>query len=287
MNPELQATIEQELGVSFRALRPVSGGSIAQTFRVELEDGGSIFVKYGSDLTGSFPKEARGLQEMAKVAPFLVPQVLFVNEHCLVLPWVESAPRRPSYLEDLGRAVGHLHSLKSESYGFFEDNFLGASPQPNAPQHQSLEWHEFYWEYRLGFQLELAEKNGYATSQLRKLMVQLESRLFSLLYPTKQPSLLHGDLWSGNVIVDDEGYPCLIDPAVYYGHPEAEFGMTTLFGGFGPRFYGAYLEINRSMDTDYKERVGLYQLYHVLNHLNLFGGRGYYNDAISLLKQYV
>jgi fructosamine-3-kinase len=151
---------------------------------------------------------------------------------------------------------------------------------------EALNWTEFYFNKRLLYQYNLAEKNGYAGEELQRAFSQLENKIYLVLKDSNAiPSLLHGDLWSGNYITDETGNACLIDPAVYYGHREADLAMTKLFGGFDNRFYSAYNE-EYPLDNGYEFRENIYKLYHVLNHLNLFG-TAYYQQALSLIKYYL
>ncbi len=191
-----------------------------------------------------------------------------------------------SSMEMLGRQFAELHRYRGKKFGFYEDNLLGDSPQSNKPSKEgSLNWAEFYAENRLEFQTSLAVKKGYATPELTNLMDNLIKKLPDLILGTEEePSLLHGDLWSGNYLIDGSGIPWLIDPAVYYGHREADMAMTTLFGGFSNSFYSAY-KSSYPIAPGYAEREPLYQLYHLLNHLNLFG-TGYYGQVISILRRY-
>lgn len=285
MNPTIIPSIERAFGAALVRRQPVGGGCISAAERLWFDNHRTVFVKYNAGLRGAFPKEARGLRELAKAEVLTIPGVLFVNDDCIVLQWIEAGEKSPTFMEEFGRGLAQLHRQTQADFGWHEDNYLGASPQLNASEQTGLSWAEFFWEFRLLFQLKLAEENGFATSELRKRMNALEQNLDKLLEGSEEsPSLLHGDLWSGNVLVDSEGHPCLIDPAVYYGHREAEFGMTSLFGGFGPSFYDAYNEVF-PLPPGHKERLGLYQLYHLLNHMNLFGG-GYYDQSLAVLKAY-
>jgi protein-ribulosamine 3-kinase len=189
-------------------------------------------------------------------------------------------------MEMLGRQFAELHRYRGKKFGFFEDNLLGDSPQSNKPSKEgSQNWAVFYAENRLEFQTNLAVKKGYATPELTNLMENLIKKFSDLISGTEEePSLLHGDLWSGNYLIDGRGIPWLIDPAVYYGHREADMAMTSLFGGFSNAFYSAYKSAY-PIAPGYAEREPLYQLYHLLNHLNLFG-TGYYDQVISILRRY-
>lgn len=263
---------------------PVTGGCIANATKVTLESGKRIFLKYGQGLTGSFACEANGLKAMS--LHVRTPEVLWVEDNFLILEWIASAPRCPTFMELLGKRLATLHRAKGPFFGWWEDNFVGANPQPNAVGQSEQSWPSFYGRERLEFQLNLAIEKGYATAELKSLMTSLAGRLDDLLAGSEeQPCLLHGDLWIGNVIADEHGEPCLIDPAVSFGHREADFAMTGLFGGFSEDFYRAYQE-EYPLSPGYRHRRGLYELYPVLNHLNLFG-TSYYEQAMQLLRRYV
>jgi fructosamine-3-kinase len=180
-----------------------------------------------------------------------------------------------------------MHKFTSDYFGFYEDNYIGANPQSNIPaEKEKTNWVSFYFNKRILFQLQLAEKLGHSTAELRKSISKLEEKIEEIIgAANEKPSLLHGDLWGGNYMVDESGSAVLIDPAVYYGHREADLGMTKLFGGFSSEFYTAYDE-TFPLEDGYDYRENIYKLYHVLNHLNLFGG-GYYSQAISLIKFYI
>ena len=176
--------------------------------------------------------------------------------------------------KDFGQQLARMHHQTSEQFGWHRDNTIGSTPQPNTP---SDNWLEFWREHRLGYQLELAKQRGGQGSLLRKgeELMQMMPNLFTDYQPI--PALLHGDLWSGNYAVTQEGEPIIFDPAVYYGDREADMAMTELFGGFPQRFYAAYNEI-WPLDGGYQVRKTFYNLYHILNHFNMFGG-GYAAQA--------
>jgi fructosamine-3-kinase len=172
-----------------------------------------------------------------------------------------------------------MHRCESGRFGWHRDNTIGSTPQINDP---SDDWITFYRDHRLGFQYQLAADHGYG--ELMPSGQQLMDCLDQFFADYKpRASLLHGDLWSGNYAIDQNGQPVIFDPAVYYGDREADLAMTELFGGFSARFYAAYNDAY-PLDAGYKVRKNLYNLYHILNHLNLFGG-GYLGQAERMTRQ--
>ncbi len=271
----------------------VSGGCIAQATKIVFESGQICFLKTmqqsSSESLDIFQKEAHGLEELAKAKAIYVPKVYLAEKDFLLLEWVENKPSRQtdSFWEIFGQQFSHLHRFQGESFGFFENNYLGSSRQENCASGSALKnWCDFYHQHRLLFQIKLAEKNGYGKKELLSTFACLEKKLPEILSGSEEPpSLLHGDLWGGNYLVSEVGKPVLIDPAVYYGHREADLAMTHLFGGFGERFYQSYEE-SYPLSLGHEERLNIYKLYHILNHLNLFG-MGYYSQALRLMKYYL
>jgi fructosamine-3-kinase len=271
----------------------LGGGCIAQARVAAFADGSRAFVKTAAVDPAAFEREAHGLNELAAAGAIRVPEVLVVSTDALVLEYIPQGGKPPGFDSEFGRSFSKLHRFQGRACGFFEDNFIGSTPQPNQPAGASWSnaddphgqlWPDFFIERRLRFQVNLAQQNGYG-HELAALLDQAEARLRELLSAAPEPpTLLHGDLWGGNYLVDDQGRPCLIDPAVYYGHREADLAMTRLFGGFGESFYSAYEECH-PLQEGHGERLRLYQLYHLLNHLNLFG-RSYYGESHQILRYY-
>lgn len=258
------------------------GGCIADAQIVTTENGTKYFVKQYSN-----PKvnktEANGLKEIGNSKTIRVPKIIFVNDEFLILEFIEQKSKTKNFSQMFGIQFARMHKYESDKFGFYEDNFCGSTPQKNTPQCEN--WTEFYFENRLLFQFNLAEKNGYANSELRNEFSKIEKNINKILEGSEGvPALLHGDLWSGNYISDECGNPCLIDPAVYYGNREADLAMTKLFGGFDHDFYAAYND-EFPLAENWKYRENIYKLYHVFNHLNLFG-IGYLSQAINLMKYY-
>ncbi len=230
-----------------------------------------------------FEAEADGLAELRATGEVRVPDVI----DCGVMNGEAYLDLEPLQLERpsqaaaalFGEQLANLHRHTQERFGWFRDNTIGMTPQRNT---LCDDWVIFFREHRLGFQVELAISNGYGAdiAELGGRVCQRLPQLFDDYAP--QASLLHGDLWGGNWGAVG-GEPVIFDPAVYYGDRESDIAMTLLFGGFGRSFYAAY-ESAWPMAPGHHERIRLYQLYHVLNHLNLFGG-SYLNQAIDLLRE--
>lgn len=270
----------------------ISGGCIADARVATFTDGSSVFVKCAAGAPEMFEREAEGLRALAVAAAVRVPRVLAVNEQALVLEMIQQAPKKRDFFAAFGQNFAKLHRHKGKSCGFPHNNFIGSNRQINEPLDGAWDeatddgstWPIFFLERRLRFQVRLATSGGYG-HELEQLLDRAEARITEFLSAAiEAPSILHGDLWSGNFIVDDRGEACLIDPAVYYGHREADLAMTRLFGGFEPAFYSAYAEA-WPLAPGHEDRLPIYQLYHVLNHLNLFGG-GYFAQSKRILQYY-
>jgi fructosamine-3-kinase len=271
----------------------VGGGCIAQAGIATFGDGSEVFVKRAAGEPGMFEREAEGLLALAAAGAIRVPQVLAVGADALVLEIIRTAPKKRGFAESFGRRFAQLHEYRGKAFGFPHDNFIGSTPQRNDPLDGSWEeaaaddgvvWPEFFLQRRLRFQTRLAANRGHG-DELERLLDRAQAPVVELLAEAAElPSILHGDLWGGNYIVDDRGEACLIDPAVYYGHREADLAMTRLFGGFEPSFYQAYNEAS-PLAPGHESRLPIYQLYHVLNHLNLFGS-GYYAQSRQILQRY-
>jgi len=228
--------------------------------------------------------EADGLERLAQSGAIRVPRVLRQcvtdDQAWLELEWFDLQPADARADERMGAALARLHAVDASAFGLDRDNAIGATPQPNV---RSGDWVAFWRDRRLGYQLDLAARNGHS-SRLQDRGRRLLDELPALLSGHRpRPALLHGDLWGGNRGMLADGTPVVFDPAVYYGDREADLAMTRLFGGFGPRFYAAY-EHAWPLDTGADQRRDLYNLYHVLNHLNLFGG-GYRAQAEGMIDR--
>ncbi|MGQ1784295.1 fructosamine kinase family protein [Saccharicrinis sp. GN24d3] len=258
------------------------GGCIANSQIIKTASGKAFFLKQGFS-NGMFPCEANGLKELEKSASIKTPKVVAVDEDFLLLEYIEQGGKSREAMFNFGCSFAQMHQYTGSNFGFYEDNFIGATPQINSPNEN---WLDFYHEKRLLYQYKLAEKNGYANTSLKNKFKSIERQLPEILSGSEErPSLLHGDLWGGNYLIDSSGNAVLIDPAVYYGHREADLAMTKLFGGFSGEFYKGYQQ-TLPLKDGYAYRENIYLLYHVLNHLNLFG-TGYYSHAIQLMDFYL
>jgi protein-ribulosamine 3-kinase len=263
----------------------VGGGCINETYRVR-GPRLACFIKINSaGRAEMFAAEAAGLAALAATSAVRVPKPICHGvaggKSWLALEYMELGPVGGATAAALGRSLARLHRITADRYGWERDNTIGSTPQRNAP---ADDWLVFWRERRLGYQLELARSKGSSGRRLdaagRRLLEKLPA-FFAGYRPA--PSLLHGDLWSGNAAAGPDGEPVLYDPAVYYGDREADVAMTELFGGFGSRFYQAYRS-EYALDAGYETRKTLYNLYHVLNHYNLFGG-GYGGPAERMIEQ--
>ncbi|MFP6829533.1 MAG: fructosamine kinase family protein [Gammaproteobacteria bacterium] len=262
----------------------VSGGSISQAYRVP-SSRGPLFVKlnHAADVA-MFEAEADGLEALRDAHSLAIPAVYSVgrvNETAyLFLEWLDLESKSTLAEIALGKGLARQHRISSDRFGWARDNVIGPTRQPNTPTEN---WIAFLRDQRLGFQLDLATKNGLPRAE-REASVELLAgldRFFEGDPPV--PSLLHGDLWSGNWGATASVVPYVFDPAVYFGDREADLAMTRLFGGFSHEFYAAYLA-EWPLPTGWQRRVDLYNLYHLLNHFNLFGG-GYLPQISAALAR--
>jgi fructosamine-3-kinase len=274
MDTALAQAVSRGLGLSIVSSRALAGGDINLAFEATLEDGERVFVKNHPDAPGEmFRTEARGLAWLAEARALRVPRVLAVSEidsstSFLVLEYLEPADKGRAFDETLGRGLAALHRSGAPCFGLDHDNFIGSLPQKNDARPT---WAAFYREQRLQVQLRRAVDRNLVDGRLAHEFDRLFDQLESLVGPAEPPSRLHGDLWGGNIHVDDHGRPCLIDPAAYGGHREIDLAMMRLFGGFGARVFDAYREAWPLADG-HEHRISLYQLYPLLVHVNLFGG---------------
>jgi fructosamine-3-kinase len=263
----------------------VSGGSINDAYQIKTERG-KFFLKLNSStrFPQMFEAESRGLKLLRK-SNFNVPEPLQVgvvdNAQFILMKWIDQGSPNQDFWSVFGRSLAELHSISSKGFGLDHDNYIGSLPQQNEIAET---WAEFYQNKRLIPQIEMARANGRLTS---KMAVGFDSLFEQLpdLFPKEKPSLLHGDLWSGNMMTALDGSPSIFDPAVYYGHREMDMAMMALFGGFGNSWVEAYNEVY-PLESGWQERIPLGQLYPLMVHVNLFGG-GYAGSVERILSQFI
>lgn len=278
--------IESATRQPFKLLKaqPLSGGDINTAYRLQAENV-SFFVKLNTpERLAMFEAEAAGLQALAHTQAIRVPKFIVcgqTTDHAfLVLEYIDLHNLNSRSEQLLGQQLAQLHRHKQAYFGWHRDNTIGSTIQINGHYH---DWITFWQEQRLGHQLTLAAAKGYG-GRLQTLGEKLRTNLkplFSGYQP--QPALVHGDLWGGNVAADEQGNPVIYDPACYFGDQETDLAMTELFGGFSPVFYQAYQAVY-PLDPGYTRRKTLYNLYHILNHLNLFGP-SYLHQAENMLDK--
>jgi protein-ribulosamine 3-kinase len=262
----------------------IEGGCIHQCFRYETGNG-PVFVKVGNAAQREmFEAEAVGLEELRAANAIRIPQVLgtsFTADLALLaLEWLELRSASPNSNRQLGEQLAQLHRMTKPMYGWKRSNFIGTTPQINLWSHN---WLDFWRTHRFEPQLDQAVTNGAHARAIERaaLLNTLMDGFFAAYKP--QASLLHGDLWNGNYATDVSGAPVIFDPAVYFGDRECDIAMTKLFGGFSENFYAAY-ENAWPLEAGWRQRIDLYNLYHALNHFNLFGG-GYLTQAEGMIER--
>lgn len=252
--------------------RSVGGGCINQGYCLQGQHGQRYFVKLNRASLGEmFEAEALGLQAMAQVGAIRVPlPICWGTESTsayLVLEWLDLGRAHEQAWYAMGQGLAQLHrrGTSQQGFGWHRNNTIGSTPQINT---WTDDWLGFWREHRLGYQLQLAQRRGGRFPKAQELLGALPIILGDR---PPQPSLVHGDLWGGNGAVLVTGEPVIFDPAVYYGDREVDLAMTELFGGFPTAFYQGY-NAEWPLDEGYNQRKTLYNLYHLLNHFNLFGG---------------
>jgi len=274
----------------------IYGGDINDAFQIRLSNHETVFLKTNAmEQVHFFETELAGLLALRSARQIGVPMPLGLGIDrekgisFLLLEFIHSSGKKKQYWEEFGHQLAKMHkaecseyvpdSGENAAYGFLMDNYIGASPQKNLPD---VSWVSFYRDCRLAPQMRMAER--YLDGPMRKQCQYILDHLDRYLCEPKFPSLLHGDLWSGNVLCGNDGNAWILDPAVYVGHFETDLAMTQLFGSFPFSFYAAYHEVN-PIEHEFYERRELYHLYHLLNHLNLFGS-SYLGSVAGILNRY-
>jgi fructosamine-3-kinase len=285
MDAQLLSIVRDILAEEIVGTKPLSGGDISSAYFIETKNQ-RLFLKLNDspDAMDMLEREREGLEAISKTKTIATPGIVhcgrFERGALLLMEYVEARQANSRDLDRLGREVAHLHHVTSAHFGWERDNFIGRLPQENDLQET---WSDFYITRRLLPQLKMSRDSAFLTSQ----EIPGEQKMLNLLESLSagvKPSLLHGDLWSGNYLIAVDGTPYLIDPAAYYGHNEVDLAMSRLFGGFGDAFYRAYHDVI-PQQTGAEERNDLYQLYYLLVHLNMFG-RSYKQAVIGIVRRY-
>lgn len=271
--------------VSMHSFSSISGGCINRGGKFQTS-AGDFFVKWNDAkrFPGMFEMEAKGLELLKSCGPIEIPRVIGHWEsdiyQFIIVELIEGSQRSETFWIDLGHGLAQLHKTTHPYFGLDQPNYIGSLRQLNP---HTTSWIDFFIEQRLQIQLKLAVDSSLLDSRVVQKFETLYKQLPSLL-TEEMPSLLHGDLWNGNLLVN-RGKPCLIDPAVYYGHREIDLAMCQLFGGFPDDFYESYIEAF-PLQPDYQKRLHIYNLYPLLVHVNLFGS-GYRSQVVSVLNKFV
>ncbi len=273
------------LELNIESIQSVSGGDISSAYVIKTSSE-NFFLKVNSNINAldMFLSEEKALKTIADTSTIATPKVMdcnsFNNNSFLLMEHIESKSPNSKDLELFGNQLAQLHKVTSDEFGFDSNNYIGSLHQSNTKHNN---WNDFYIEERLIPQLQLAKSKGLLNSNETPNKELLKERCFPF-FKNVAPSLLHGDLWSGNYLISTTGKPYLIDPALHYGHNEVDIAMSKLFGGFGQSFYDSYHSIIPK-DEFTEDRIQLYQLYYLLVHLNLFGS-SYFSSVKQILKSY-
>jgi fructosamine-3-kinase len=278
----LAVAVAAALGRPVRRVQRLAGGCVSDAGRVDLDDGATVFAKSAEGLpTSLLDVEAEGLGWLGEVPGVSVPAVVALTAEVLVLDWIP--PGRPVGKTDaaLGHQLALLHAAGAPGFGWHRDGFIGRESQRNDP---AADWPSFWVDRRVAPLVERAVQRGRIDSGARRAVDRLRDRLPHIAGPPEPPARVHGDLWSGNVHVDERGHPWLIDPAPYGGHREVDLAMLHLFGTPGPQVVDAYEEV-APLAAGWRERLPLWQLEPLLVHAVMFGG-GYGASAGAVLDRF-
>lgn len=283
MNQALQI-VKDHYSWSPKKIQPLSGGSINDVYKVQLDTKSYVVkINRADRFPSMFALEAEGLNELRK-SLFTVPEVVdflvLQNYQFLILAYIDSSSKKPEFWKIFAEKLAAMHRIKAPYFGQLSDNYMGALLQSNSNRSN---WSDFFIQERIAPQLNLSVQKGFFGQDFKdRLINKLKDFLHETNNPGLSPVLVHGDLWSGNFMVDDKGLPALIDPAAHYGHRETDIAMSKMFGGFAPEFYKYYNEAY-PMEEGWETRTYIYQLYPLLIHVNLFGS-GYVSGVKSIFN---
>ncbi|MEM9955648.1 MAG: fructosamine kinase family protein [Chloroflexota bacterium] len=275
--------IQQHFEQQIASLKTIAGGVNATIYRIDLIDGQSVIVKASSQQDATLHIEGKMLQYLANNGDLPVPNVLHSEPQLLIMRYINNHGRiTPSVEEDAARHLATLHNVTVEHFGLPFDTLIGGLHQPNT---EDDSWIDFFREQRLLYMAQVAYEARQLPLKLRHRIERFATALDDLLIEPEQPSLIHGDMWGGNVLVLDGKIAGFIDPAIYYAHPEIELAFSTLFNTFGQRFFDVYTSLRPLEPEFFSVRRDIYNLYPLLVHVRLFGG-GYVSQVDRILKRF-
>lgn len=265
----LESRIAAALGVAPRRIGPLSGGCIGEVYAVDLDGSDRVVVKHDARTNAKLDVEGFMLRYLAEHSDLPVPSVRFAAPDLLVMEYVEGDSRFSAKAEEhAAELLAALHGRGADEYGLERDTLIGGLHQPNP--HTST-WIEFFREHRIMHMARLAHEEGRIDKVMLARIESFAGKFGDLLLEAPHPSLLHGDVWTTNVLAQDGRITGFIDPAVYYGHPEIELAFTTLFGTFGDAFFKRYQELRPIAEGFFDTRRDIYNCYPLLVHVRLFG----------------
>jgi fructosamine-3-kinase len=270
----IESQIKNNLGYNVIS-KVVIKNSTIKIYKILTDKDDTFLAKYQEKPNDNLINQAKELNLLRDYIH--TPEVLWVSEQCQILEWIEEKSQK-NYQIQIGQTLANLHHTTHSTFGFDFNNNIGEMPQFNAINTDITSWKVFYWQYRLKYQIEYANNSKLLDYDLYERLLSIEPKLNKYIDNTVKPSLLHGDLWSGNVI-NGKDNPYFIDSACYFGHREIDFALIHMFGGFSDDFFKAYNE-KYKLDEGFEQRKPIYMLYHYLNHLNIFG-KGYYSGVES------
>ena len=273
--------LENSIGFKVNSIQSLAGGSINRVYLLDTSEGKRVIkINASEKFPGMFAAEKAGLETLKRAEAFDIPETYICAEadglSYLLLEYKKEGAQKPDFWKVFGKQLANLHRNTSEAFGFLADNYIGSLPQYNDHRETAA---DFYISQRLKPQVKMASKNGFSLGDLSGFY-----RNISEAIPQEPPALLHGDLWSGNYLINEEGLPCLIDPAVCYGPREMDLAMMKLFGGFPEEVFREY-DQSFQLQPGWEERIELWQLYYLLVHLNIFG-RSYLPQVKEIIRRF-
>lgn len=273
--------LENSLGFKVKSFSSLAGGSINRVYLLNTSEGKRVIkINAAEKFPGMFAAEKAGLETLKNAEAFDIPETYSSAEadglSFLLLEYKKEGAQKPDFWKVFGKQLANLHRNTSEAFGFSSNNYIGSLPQYNDHRETAA---DFYISQRLEPQVKMTSKNGFSLGNLSGFYRNVLKAI-----PQEPPALLHGDLWSGNYLINIDGLPCLIDPAVCYGPREMDLAMMKLFGGFPGEVFEEY-EANFPLQPEWQERIGLWQLYYLLVHLNIFG-RSYFPQVKEIILRF-